>query len=44
MPKKLKWIVAVAAIAAVTAYAVADLTPWKDYTVSNSVWMVTTRF
>ncbi len=30
------------AVLCVAAWAVADLTPWKDYEVSESVWQVTT--
>ncbi len=37
-----KWIIAALAVVVVTAVALADLAPWKDYAVSESVWEVTT--
>ncbi len=42
MNRRMKWTVIAALIVAVTAVAVADLKPWKDYTPSESVWVVTT--
>lgn len=42
MGKTTKWLLVAALIAAVTAVALADLRPWKDYTPSEAVWVVTT--
>ncbi len=37
-----KLALAVVLLALVATWAFADLTPWKDYTVSDSVWSITT--
>lgn len=37
-----KFAVVIVVVAFVAGLAVADLTPWKDYEVSQSVWSVTT--
>ncbi len=42
VPMRIKLILASIAVLCVTAWAVADLTPWKDYEVSDAVWQVTT--
>ena len=39
---RIKAVLVVLALVFVTAMALADLTPWKDYEASESVWSVTT--
>ena len=39
---RMKSVVVLVGVVFIAALAVADLTPWKDYEVSESVWSVTT--
>jgi hypothetical protein len=39
---RLKSIIAVLSCLFVSGAAMADLEPWKDYTVSDAVWSITT--